>query len=246
MKPLYEETLPGGAMWSMRIPRGLALRLTALAPGANVSALLYNAENPLDRLNIPDTLKALHTAKLTRGHVLMSDMGNALASIVEDTLGWHDPLGGHSTAEMVASAFGEKSYQAARNDFFRNARDNFLIELSKSGLGIADIVANVNFFSKVVADDDGRLAYVGGHCPEGASITLRTEIPVLVVLANCPHPMHPPGAYPNVPVRVELAACAVPGPDDFCRNFRPECGRALALAERSLICPPSISDLPLP
>jgi len=49
-----------------------------------------------------------------------------------------------------------------------------------------------------------------------------------------------------VPVRVELAACAVPGPDDFCRNFRPECGRALALAERSLICPPSISDLPLP
>ena len=141
MNPLFEEILPAGAMWSMRIPRPRRIRLTAMEPGANVSALLYNAANPLDRLNVPDTLKALHTAKLTRGHVLMSDMGNALASIVEDSLGWHDPLGGHSNAAMVTSAFGPKSYQAARNDFHRNAHDNFLVELAKYGLGLADIVA---------------------------------------------------------------------------------------------------------
>ncbi len=232
MKSLYEETLPGGAMWSMRIPRGRELRLTARGAGANVSALFYNAENPIDRLNVPDTLKALHTAKLTRGHVLMSDMGNALASIVDDTLGWHDPLGGHSTAPMVAAAFGTKTYQEVRNDFHRNARDNFLVELSKSGLGLADLVANVNFFSKVVADDSGRLQFVPGHCPEGASVTLRTEMPVLVVLANCPHPMHPGGVYPFVPVHLEISECALPGPDDFCRNFRPECGRAMQVTER--------------
>jgi len=87
MNPLYEEVLPGGAMWSMRIPHARELRLTALGPGADVSALFFNAINPIDRLNIPDTLKALHTAKLTRGHVLMSDMGCALASIVDDSLG---------------------------------------------------------------------------------------------------------------------------------------------------------------
>lgn len=235
MNAIYEEILPGGAMWSMRIPRGRELRLTALEAGANISALFYNAENPLDRLNIPDTLKALHTAKLTRGHILMSDMGNALVSIVEDTLGWHDPLGGHSTAAMVGAAFGSKTYQEARNDFYRNARDNFLVELSKSGLGIADVVANVNFFSKVVADDNGRLQFVEDHCPEGASITLRTEIPVLAVLVNCPHPMHPAGEYPRVPVHVEIFPSASPGADDFCRNFRPECGRTLQLAERLLL-----------
>lgn len=235
MNPLFEEVLPGGAMWSMRIPRWRRIRLTALSPGANVSALLYHAGNPLDRLNVPDTLKALHTAMLTRGHVLMSDMGSALASIVEDTLGWHDPLGGHSTAEMVAAAFGASPYQSARNAFHRNARDNFLIELAKHGLGIADIVANVNFFSKVVADDEGRLSHVAGHCPSGASVTLRTEIPVLVVLANCPHPMHPPGEYPRVPVRLEILPSDPPPADDFCRGFRPECGRALELAARHLI-----------
>jgi len=233
--PTYAETLPGGAMWSMRIPASRELRLTALDAGANVSALLYNATNPLDRLNIPDTLKALHTAKLTRGHVLMSDMGNALASIVEDTLGWHDPLGGHSTAAMVGAAFGVKTYQTARNDFHRNAHDNFLVELSKSGLGLPDLVANVNFFSKVVTGDDGRLAFVPDHAAGGSSITLRTEIPVIVVLANCPHPMHPPGEYPRAAVRLEIRPSPPPGPDDFCRNFRPECARALELSARQLI-----------
>ena len=92
---VYSEELPGGAMWSMRVPRQRVVRLTAVDAGANVSALFYNAVQPLDRLNVPDTLKALHTAKLTRGHVLMSDMGHALVSVVGDSLGWHDPLCGH-------------------------------------------------------------------------------------------------------------------------------------------------------
>ena len=235
MNSLYEEILPGGAMWSMRIPPARELRLTSLAAGANVSALFFNAVNPLDRLNIPDTLKALHTAKLARGHVLMSDMGNALASIVDDTLGWHDPLGGHSTAAMIESAFGRMTYQEARNEFHRNAHDNFLVELSKWGLGIADLVANINFFSKVVADDNGKIAFVHGHSRAGASVTLRTEIPVIVVLANCPHPMHPPGDYPRVPVKLNIFESTAPRDDDFCRNFRPECARALDLAARTLL-----------
>jgi uncharacterized protein len=229
---LFSEILPGGAMWSMRVPRRRLVRLTALDSGANVSALFYNAAQPLDRLNIPDTLKALHTAKLTRGHILMTDMGNALASMVEDSLGWHDPLGGHINAAMVAAKFGEHNYQQHRNDFFRNARDNFLIELAKHGMGLADIVANVNFFSKIAVDDEGRMTIVQDHCPAGARIGLRTEMDVLFVLANCPHPLAPTGEYPRARVEIEIFPCDPPGIDDFCRNFRPECGRTLALTER--------------
>jgi urea carboxylase-associated protein 2 len=232
MKPLYEEELPGGAMWSMCVARHRQLRLNALAAGANVSALFYRADQPLDRLNVPDTLKALHTAKLTRGHVLLSDMGHALVSIVGDTLGWHDPLAGHIDAALVAEKFGPLSYQEARNDFHRNARDNFLVELGKHGLGLPDIVANVNFFAKVRVDGDGRMHHEPGHCPPGASVTLRAETDVLVVLANCPHPMAPAGGYPRVPVRIELLPGDPPATEDFCRNFRPECARAMALTER--------------
>ncbi len=158
-EPVYSEELPGGAMWSMRVPRQRVVRLTAIDAGANVSALFYNAVQPLDRLNVPDTLKALHTAKLTRGHVLMSDMGHALVSVVGDSLGWHDPLCGHGHAAHVEAKYGRRTYQECRNDFYRNAQDNFLIELGKHGLGLADVVASVNFFSKVTADDEGRLAF---------------------------------------------------------------------------------------
>jgi urea carboxylase-associated protein 2 len=229
---LLSETLPPGAPWSMTIPRHRTIRLTAEAADANVSALFFNARQPLDRLNVPDTLKALHTAKLTRGHILMSDMGHALVSITEDTLGWHDPLGGHITAAQVMGKFGEHRYQEYRNDFSRNARDKFLVELAKHGLGLRDLVANVNFFSKVVVDDEGRMSLAQGFCPAGASLDLRTEMEVLVVLANCPHPLAPAGPYPSAPVRLEILPADPPAADDFCRNFRPECGRTLALAER--------------
>jgi urea carboxylase-associated protein 2 len=235
MSTLFEEVIPGGAMWSMIIPRHRLVRLTALGAGANVAALLFNARQPLDRLNVPDTLKALHTAKLTRGHVLMSDMGNALASIVDDTLGWHDPLGGCSTADHMRGKYGEHTYQDFRNDWYRNARDNFLVELGKHGLGLRDIVANVNFFSKVVVNDDGVMHFAPGHCPAGAAITLRTEMETLLVLSNTPHPLAPSGDYPRIDVKIEIEPANPPAADDYCRNFRPECARALALTERLFI-----------
>jgi len=229
---LFAETLPGGAPWSMTIPRHRLIRLTALDAGANLTALLYNARQPLDRLNIPDTLKALHTAHLTRGHILMSDMGHALASIVEDSLGWHDPLGGHLTAAHVRAKYGAHSYQDYRNDWYRNAHDNFLVELQKHGLGLRDLVASINFFSKVTANNDGALTFVENHAPAGATITLRTEMDILLILSNTPHPLAPAGEYPRARIHLEIDRAEPPAADDFCRTFRPECSRTLALTER--------------
>jgi uncharacterized protein YcgI (DUF1989 family) len=162
----------------------------------------------------------------------MSDMGHALASITEDSLGWHDPLAGFITPEIVRTSFGEGSYQERRNEFLRNSHDNFLVELAKHGLGIRDLVATVNFFSKVTADAEGRLHFHPGHCKGGESVTLRAETNLLAVFSNCPHPMHPPGDYPRVPVEVSVSPGIPPTGDDFCRNFRPECTRAMELTER--------------
>ncbi len=121
--------------------------------------MAYSATQPLDRLNLPDTLKAQYTAKLTTGHVLMSDMGHVLFSITADEIGWHDPLGGHGDASLVQGKYGERTYQEARNEWYRNAHDNFLVELGKHGLGRRDLVANVNFFSRLDADEEGRLHF---------------------------------------------------------------------------------------
>ena len=72
------ETLRGGQAWSRRLARHQRLRLRDVEGRACVSALFYNARDPLERYNMPDTLKAQFTAFLTAGRVLYSDMGRVL------------------------------------------------------------------------------------------------------------------------------------------------------------------------
>ena len=84
---LWEETIQPGATWSHVMKRGTALRITDVEGGANVGALFYNFECPVERYNMPDTLKAQHIARLTKGFVLYSDMGRILCSITEDSVG---------------------------------------------------------------------------------------------------------------------------------------------------------------
>jgi urea carboxylase-associated protein 2 len=229
---LFSEHVPGGGMWSWVLRRHTVLRITDLEGGANVGLLAYRAEQPLDRLNIPDTLKAQYTAKLTRGHVLMSDMGNALLSIIADSAGWHDPLGGHGNAELSARKYGVRTYQQARNDWTRNAHDNFLIELAKHGLGKRDLVANVNFFSRVNVDADGRMSFHAGNSAAGSVVELRAETNTLVVLNTCPHPLDPSPVYAPQPVQLDILRTKPPGADDECRNFRSENQRCFTLTER--------------
>ena len=226
---LFQEIIPGGAMWSHALKRHNTLRMTTIEEAANVGMMLYNNDHPLDRLNLPDSLKAQHTAKLTAGHVLYSDMGHVLCSISADTCGWHDPLAGHSTARMVASKYGPSSYQQKRNDFHKNARDQFLIELAKWGLGKADLVANLNFFSKVAVDSEGNMQFVGANSTPGMYVDLRAEMNVLVVLNTCQHPMDPEPEYSPKPLHLTVWKSDPPPSDDPCRTSRPENERGFIL-----------------
>jgi uncharacterized protein len=228
---LFEEDIPGGAMWSYPLKRHHTLRLTALESGANVGAMLYNLNHPLDRLNLPDTLKAQHTAKLSAGNVLFSDMGHVLCSISADSCGWHDPLAGHSNATLVRTKYGPSTYQEERNHFHRNARDQFLIELSKWGLGKRDLVANINFFSKVIVDADGKMRFVAGNSEAGSYVELRAEMDTLLVLNTCQHPMDPDPHYNPKPVHLAVWRSDPPADDDLCRTARPENARGFTLTE---------------
>lgn len=219
---LWEEHLSGGAHWSGVLRRGMKLRLTALQDGANVSALFYNYEERLERYNMADTLKAQHTAFLTKGCVCYSDMGRILCSIVEDTCGWHDTFCGVSNAAMVEAKYGRTRFQEQRNDFYKNGYDSLLNELGKYGLGKRDFVPPVNFFSKVTANEDGELTFHTNHSREGQYVELRFEMPTLVVLSTCQHPLDPELQYRPRPVRLSAYSTAPAAADDFCRNRCPE------------------------
>ncbi len=224
---LWSEVVPGGAHFSRRVRRGTSLRFVALDARANCSVVLYAATNLLERYNMPDTLKAQHTAHLQRGHVLMSDMGRAMASVSHDTLGWHDPLGALLDETTLAAKYPPQRYGTHRNAMARAGREGLLVELGKVGLASRDLVAPVNLFSKISVDEEGRFAFAVGHAKPGDSVELRCEMDLIVAWSSAPHPLDPAPDY--APGRIGLAAWrSGPAPaDDFCRSFRPENARAM-------------------
>src|SRR3982751_2123528 len=230
---LWEEMVQPGATWSHVLKRGTALRLTDVEGGANAGALFYNFECPVERYNMPDTLKAQHIARLTAGFVLYSDMGRVLCSVTADTVGWHDPIGGCSNASMVAERYGPGgSYQECRNGFHKNTLDGFLVELAKWGLGPRDLAPNINFFSRVTVGDDGSMQFQPGNSAAGAYVELRSEMNVLAIVNTCQHPLDPEPKYSPKPVHLSIRRVEPPGPQDPCRVSRPENGRGFSLTER--------------
>lgn len=226
MTPIYELELSGAGMWSHIIGRHKTLRLTDLEGGANVGMLLYHATERHERYNMPDTLKGQHIFFLRAPYCIHSDMGHLFASITQDTVGWHDTVCGCSDAALVAQKYGENPYQTARNDFYRDARKCFLIELAKWQLGERDLVPNLNLFSKVVSDEEGRLSFVTANSNAGDSITLRFEMDTLVVLNTCQHPLDPDPVYHPRRVKLEVFAAETPAKDDPSFTVRPENARA--------------------
>jgi len=216
---LYEDGIPGGSHWSMLMRKGTELRLVDKQGGANVGMLFYNPSNYLERYNAPDTLKCQHTFKLTRGHCLYSDMGRIFCSIVEDTLGWHDTVGGNTTKQSVKMKWGERNYQDYRNEWYLNGYDSFLVELAKYGMNERDMAANLNLFSKVAVDDEGNMFFDKTNSKEGAAITLRFEMDTQVMLHTCPHPMNPATEYPKLPVVYQISEAECLTENDYCQNL---------------------------
>jgi uncharacterized protein len=229
---LWEEDVPGGSHWSGVLRRGVALRLIAQDDDANVAALFYSREQPLERYNMADTLKAQHTAHLTTGCVCYSDMGRILCSVVADTCGWHDPLCGLTDADLIAARYGVTRFQEERNSRFVSGREAMLVELGKFGLGERDLVAGINFFSKVVVDDSGAMRHEAGHARAGQHVELRFEMDTLVLLHAGPHPLDTATPYAPAGVRLEARRASPVAADDPCRMRCPENARGFVNTER--------------
>ncbi|QGZ65620.1 urea amidolyase associated protein UAAP1 [Paraburkholderia acidisoli] len=231
MTLLLEETVPGGGHASLIVKRGQSLRVTDLRGGANVSVMMVNAAEKSERLNLPDSLKCQHTAKLTAGHCLYSDMGRVLAAIVADTCGWHDSLGGVSNAQEVFERYGAGRYQELRNGFYRNGTDNLLVEMGKWGLGMTDLMMTLNLFSRVDVTSEGALSFVPGNSQAGDYVDLYAPMNTLVVLTAIQHPLDPNADYAPQPVKLELSV-AQPDVAEICRTACEENVRGFLNTER--------------
>jgi hypothetical protein len=168
----WAETVAGGGYASKVLARGTTLRLTDRHGDACAHVLLYNADQPWERLNVADTVKVPWQSYLGPCHPLLSDQGRVLATIVADHAnGAHDALCGSSTG-----------------------RTQMLLAAAKHGLGRRDLAPSVSFFKGVRVSDLGELDFTGSSDP-GGYVELRMELPVVVLIANTPHPLDPrPGS----------------------------------------------------
>ena len=221
---LWDETIAAGGYASRALSRGARLRLTDLDGDGCVSMLLFNAERPGERLNVADTIKVQWNAYLGEGRALLSDMGRALMSILHDDAGTHDVFCGPSNERGNARKYGD----GANHGGHPNARDRLLIALGKYGLGRRDLHPSVTWFKGVRIEPDGATRIEIGPFHPGRSVTLRADMDVIVIVANCPHPLDPRPAYEAAPVRAQAWRGEVAGPEDAMRRRAPEIERAFA------------------
>ena len=229
-KVLYEVELTGAGMWSKVLGRGKTLRIEDLTGGANVGMLLYNADERHERYNMPDTLKGQQIFFVSNPYVCIPTWVVCFAqSRLTVVAGM--TLSGIMDGKQVKEKFGEKTFQDAGNHHYQNARDCFLTELGKWGLGERDLVPNLNWFSKVTSNKEGVLEFIPGNSKAGDFIEIRMEMNALIILNTCAHPMNPIRKYQTHPVKLSVHQSAPTGPDDPCIKSCPENERAFRNTE---------------
>jgi urea carboxylase-associated protein 1 len=194
----YVQELPAGEPWLHTLKRGQTLRILDLMGNQAVDTLFYNADDPAERYSATDTIRNQGNLYLTAGTVLYSGEGNPMATIVADTCGRHDTLGGACAAESNQVRY------ALEKRPMHNCRDNYLIALAESDLdmGKRDLMSNINFFMNVPVTPEGGLTFEDGISDAGKYVELRAEMDLIVLVSNCPQLNNPCNAYNPTPVRM--------------------------------------------
>ena len=213
----WAETVAGGGYAHKVIARGTRVRLEDVTGDACAHVLVYNALEPWERLNVADTVKIPWQAYLGAGHPLLSGDGRVLATVVADDSGCHDALCGTSTARANQARYGG----SAPHGLSPSGRELFTLAAAKHGLAPRDLPPSVSFFKGVRVGQDGGLTFVGGAGP-GTSVELLAELPLIVLIANVPHPVDPRPRYTCGPLRVHAWKSRPTGPDDPRWDATPE------------------------
>jgi len=223
---LWDETVAVGNYATHELPRGALLRVADTDGDACLHLVVHHARATAERLNVADTVKVQWQAYLGTGAVLLSDMGRALMTIVDDTSARHDALCGTTSAATAASRYGGTGIHSPTP----TARQLLVVGAAKHGLDPRDIPTGVNLFKTAVVGTDGTLRLDGDVRPDTA-VTLRADLDVIVMVANVPHPLDERTEYPSSTVRLSAWRATHPGLADPARTSSPERARAYENAD---------------
>lgn len=195
---IMNTVVPAGEPWIGTVKAGQRFRIVDLEGNQAVDTLFYNAADSEERYSANDTIRTQGNIYLTTGSKLLSNRGNTLLTIVADTCGRHDTLGGACSAES-----NTVRYALNKRDM-HSCRDSFLMALAHNPYGLSkrDLSSNINFFMNVPVTPEGELRFADGVSAAGRYVEMRAEMDVLVLISNCPQLNNPCNAYNPTPVRL--------------------------------------------
>ena len=217
----WAETVAPGGYTHKVVARGTRIRLDDVTGDACAHVVLFNALEPWERLNVADTQKIPWQAYLGPGHPLLSGDGRVLATVVTDTSGHHDAFCGTTSDAWNVRKHGDAAPQGPSP----SGRALLTLAAAKHGLGPRDLAPSVSFFQGVRVEDDGSLRWLGS-AGAGTSVELVAEMPLVVLVADVPHPLDPRTDYVVGPLRVHAWRSRPSGPDDDHFETSPERTRA--------------------
>jgi uncharacterized protein len=195
---IRSEVVPPGEPWLGRVDRGQVLRIVDLEGNQAVDTLFFNASDPRERYSAVDTIQAQKALYLTVGSKLLSTEGSPLLTIIADTCGRHDTIGGACSSESNTVRYGFHTKS------MHNCRDNFLLAAARSRIPLSkrDLTANINFFMNVPVTPGGGLTFADGISAGGKYVELQANVDVLCMISNCPQLNNPCNAYNPTPIRI--------------------------------------------
>lgn len=190
-------TVPSGDYFIGKIKAGSTFRIVDLEGNQAADTLFYNADNPSERYSITDTMREQSNIYLTAGSVLRSNENNPMLTIVADTCGRHDTLGGACATESNTVRYDlEKRYMHA-------CRDSWMLAINEHpeyGLSKRDIGHNTNFFMNVPVTEEGGLTFEDGISGAGKYIELKAHMDIVMLISNCPQLNNPCNGYNPTPI----------------------------------------------
>lgn len=194
---IYTAVIAAGEPFMTDVKAGQTLRLLDLEGNQAVDTLFYSARNPRERYDVQRTLRKQNRVYLGPGSVLYSNLGNPMLSIVADTCGRHDTLGGACAQESNTVRY------ALDTRYMHSCRDNFLrASLHDGRLAKRDISANINFFMNVPVTPEGGLTFEDGISAPGKYVELVAHMDIIVLISNCPQLNNPCNGYNPTPAQV--------------------------------------------
>lgn len=194
---ILREVINAGDYYIGIVKAGETFRFLDLEGNQAADVLFFNANNPTERYSAMDTIREQGNIYLTTESQLRSNFNNVMLTIVADTCGRHDTLGGACATESNTVRYDlEKRNMHA-------CRDSWMLALAENphyGISKRDISHNVNFFMNVPVTEDGGLTFEDGISAPGKYVEMRAEMDVVVLLSNCPQLNNPCNAYNPTPV----------------------------------------------